>query len=96
MSARQKEAVAVRYDQQKESAPRVIAKGRGAVAERIIAVAREHGIPTYEDKDLLALLAAVEVFDEIPAELYAAVAEVLVWVYKNNKGHRPEILSQGR
>ncbi|RMH56436.1 MAG: EscU/YscU/HrcU family type III secretion system export apparatus switch protein [Candidatus Hydrogenedentota bacterium] len=80
-----KQAVAVRYDQEKETAPRVVAKGKGHLAEKIIATAKEHGIPIYEDRDLVTMLSAVELFDEIPPELYAAVAEVLVWVYRVNK-----------
>lgn len=85
MSA-QKAAVAVRYDPEKETAPRVIAKGKGQIAEKIMELAREHGIPIYQDRDLVEMLAAVELFDEVPPHLYAAVAEVLVWVYKVNGG----------
>lgn len=79
------EAVAVRYDAEKEMAPRVVAKGLGHIAEKIIEVANEHNVPVYKDPDLVGLLASVELFDEIPPHLYAAVAEVLVWVYKVNK-----------
>lgn len=82
----QQQAVAVRYDPQKEQSPRVIAKGKGLIAEKILELAKQNNIPIYQDKDLIELLARVEVFDEIPAELYTAVAEVLVWVYRVNKG----------
>jgi len=81
-----KQAVAVRYDSAKEGAPRVIAKGKGLIAEKILELARENNIPVHQDKALLEMLAMVELFDEIPPELYTAVAEVLVWVYKVNKG----------
>jgi len=81
-----KEAIAVRYDSGKETSPRVIAKGKGHIAEKILEVAREHNIPVHQDKALVEMLTMVELFDEIPAELYAAVAEVLVWVYRVNKG----------
>lgn len=82
--ARQPTAVAVRYDAQKEQSPRVIAKGKGLIAEKILELARQHDIPVYQDADLVELLAQVELFDEVPPELYTAVAEVLVWVYKVN------------
>lgn len=84
-----KQAVAVRYDSAKEGAPRVIAKGKGLIAEKILELARENNIPVHQDKALLEMLAMVELFDEIPPELYTAVAEVLVWVYKVNKGKAP-------
>ncbi len=84
MTRDRKQAVAVRYDPEKESSPRVVAKGRGLVAEKILEIAAANGVPVHEDRDLVEMLAVVELFDEIPAELYAAVAEVLVWVYRTN------------
>lgn len=81
-----KKAIAVRYDSAKETAPRVIAKGQGHIAEKILEVGRQHNIPVHQDKGLIEMLTLVELFDEIPPELYTAVAEVLVWVYKVNKG----------
>ncbi len=77
-------AVAVRYDAQKEQSPRVVATGKGLIAEKILELAKQHNIPIYQDADLVELLAQVELFDEVPPELYTAVAEVLVWVYKVN------------
>ena len=86
MSAqKQKQAVAIRYDATKEASPRVVAKGRGNIAMKIIELAEENDIPIYEDRDLVELLSAVELFDEVPPELYSAVAEVLVWVYRVNQ-----------
>jgi flagellar biosynthesis protein len=77
-------AVALKYDQKKDGAPRVIAKGRGDIAEKIIAVAREHNVPLYEDKNLTRILEALDLETEIPAELYRAVAEVLAFIYRLN------------
>jgi flagellar biosynthesis protein len=77
-------AVALKYDQKKDGAPRVIAKGRGDIAEKIIAVAREHNVPLYEDKNLTQILEALDLETEIPAELYRAVAEVLAFIYRLN------------
>lgn len=82
------EAAAVRYDPPEDRAPRVVAKGKGEVARRIVETARKHGIPIREDPDLVALLAAVDLYDEIPENLYPAVAEVLAWVYRMNGAFR--------
>ena len=79
---RPKQAVALRYDAETESAPRVVASGRGDAAEAILAAAAEHGIPVEEDEVLLDLLAGCEVGDEIPPELFEAVAELLTWLYR--------------
>ncbi|MFO8004780.1 EscU/YscU/HrcU family type III secretion system export apparatus switch protein [Thioalkalivibrio sp.] len=62
-------------------APRITASGGGLVAERILEIAREHGVPVHEDPLLTAALAQVPVGDEIPENLYTAVAEVLAFVY---------------
>lgn len=78
-------AVALRYDRDKESAPRIVAKGSGYLAERIIATAHEHGITMYEDKELIELLSRIELYEVIPVELYQVVAEVLAFVYRLNK-----------
>jgi len=77
-------AVALKYDHQKNKAPRVIAKGRGDIAEKIIEVAKAHNVPLYEDKNLVQLLEALELETEIPPELYRAVAEVLAFIYRLN------------
>lgn len=71
-------AVALHYD--KTGAPRVVAKGRGSIGEKIIEVAKAHDIPIEENDVLAGALSNVELGDEIPAELYTAVAEVLIFV----------------
>jgi len=75
-------AVALRYDEEKAPAPVVTAAGKGDVAERILALAREHGVPVREDPDLVALLAQLDVGQIIPPELYPVIAEVLAFVYR--------------
>jgi len=90
---RREKAVAVRYRQNRDNAPRVIAKGEGLVARRIREIAQEHGIPIRRDDDLVELLAQVELDREIPPELYHAVAEILSWIYRANEEMRREILS---
>jgi flagellar biosynthesis protein len=73
-------AVALHYD--RTGAPRVIAKGKGTIGEKIIEVAKAHDIPIEENELLVGALSNVELGDEIPAELYKAVAEVLIFVLK--------------
>jgi flagellar biosynthesis protein len=80
-----KKAVALRYDAQQDMAPRVVAKGSGILAERIIEVAKEHGIQLHEDPDLVAVLSKLDLDAMIPENLYRAVAEVLAFVYRMNK-----------
>ena len=77
-------AVALKYDRKKDNAPRVIAKGRGEIAEKIIEVAKAHNVPLYEDKNLVQILEALDLETEIPPELYRAVAEVLAFIYRLN------------
>lgn len=77
-------AVALKYDRNSDAAPKVVAKGHGHVAEKIKQVAEEAGVPIMEDDNLVQVLEALELDLEIPAELYRAVAEVLVFVYRLN------------
>lgn len=67
-------------------APRVVAKGRGLVAEQIIARAKQHNVFVHESKDLVALLMQVDLDDQIPPELYKAIAEILAWLYRLEEG----------
>ena len=78
-------AVALKYDRDKDQAPRVVAKGRGFIAEKIIELAKQYNVPLYEDRNLVQVLEALEVETEIPAELYQAVAEVLAFIYRLNR-----------
>ena len=73
-------AVALHYD--RTGAPRVVAKGRGSIGAKIIEVAKAHGIPIEENEVLAGALSNVELGDEIPEDLYKAVAEVLIFVLK--------------
>ena len=73
-------AVALHYD--RTGAPRVVAKGRGSIGDKIIEVAKAHDIPIEENAVLAGALSHVDIGDEIPAELYKAVAEVLIFVLR--------------
>jgi flagellar biosynthesis protein len=79
-----RKAVALKYNAESDAAPRVIAKGDRLLAERIIDIAKENGIPIHEDPDLVSLLATLDVDRAIPEALYKAVAEVLAFVYAVN------------
>jgi flagellar biosynthesis protein len=79
-------AVALHYD--RKGAPRVIAKGKGTIGAKIIEVAKANNIPIEENEILAGALSNVELGDEIPAELYKAVAEVLVFVLRLTKRPR--------
>ncbi len=76
-----KQAVALKYDQEKGTAPTVIAKGKGLIAEQIIALAEEHDIHIHENPELLEVLIRLELGDEIPETLYKAIAEVIAFAY---------------
>lgn len=83
--ARFRKAVALRYDPNQDRAPRVTAKGARSIAERIIELAREKGIPLREDPDLVGALMELDFHEEIPPQLYKAVAEILAFVYRLNR-----------
>ncbi|NPV05727.1 MAG: flagellar biosynthesis protein FlhB [Syntrophaceae bacterium] len=87
---RQKIAAALRYDAATGDAPRLTAKGRGAVAEKIIELARRHDIPVREDRALVEILSRLEIDRQIPPELYRAVAEILAFVYSANERYRED------
>ncbi len=78
-------AVALQYEGG-ASAPRVVAKGEGELARRIIEIAEEHGVPLYQDADLVRLLSRLELDQAIPVSLYRAVAEVLAFIYTLDEG----------
>ena len=80
-----KKAAALRYNKEKESAPRVIAKGDGKAADNIIKIAELHNLPIKKDEDLIELLSKVELDKEVPAALFKAVAEVFSFIYKTTK-----------
>jgi len=86
VESRRQLAVALHYD--KTGAPRVVAKGSGTLGAKIIEVARANDIPIEENEILAGALSKVEIGDEIPAELYKAVAEVLVFVLRLSRPAR--------
>ncbi|REK53889.1 MAG: FhlB domain-containing protein [Thermobacillus sp.] len=80
-----RKAVALKYNPAEHSAPVVTAKGQGHVAERILELARENGVPIQEEPSLIEVLSKLDIDQEIPPELYALVAEVLSFVYRADR-----------
>ncbi len=76
------EAVALRYEPKRDRAPKLVAKGQGYLAEKILELARQHHIPVREHKNLLQILSRLDLNQEIPAEVYKAVAEILAFIYR--------------
>jgi flagellar biosynthesis protein len=87
-------AVALEYDSESEFAPKVLAGGRGRVAEQILQIAFDRGIKVREDADLVEMLSAIDIDSEIPVEAFAAVAEILTYVYRAN-GNMPDFMKEG-
>lgn len=84
---KQPKAVALSYESSQNIAPRVVATGKGKVAERIIEKAKEHHVPIQKDPSLVELLSQLEMNEVIPEQLYSAVAEVLAFVYRADQEH---------
>lgn len=80
--SRLKKAVAMKYDPLANTAPVVVAKGQGDLAEKILEKAKESGVPIQEDQSLVEVLSKLDVDQEIPPELFAVVAEILSLVYR--------------
>lgn len=85
MADKRQKVAALKYKAGKDSVPKVVAKGSGVVAENIIAVAKAHKVPLKEDPQLVEVLSTLDLYQEIPPELYRAVAEILAFVYKMTK-----------
>ncbi|QWR78826.1 flagellar biosynthesis protein FlhB [Candidatus Magnetomonas plexicatena] len=90
MEEKRKKAAALKYKPSDSGAPRVVAKGSGLIAQKILDVAKAHGIPIKEDKQLVEILSALDLYKEIPQELYKAVAEVLAFIYSLSKKSTPK------
>jgi flagellar biosynthesis protein len=83
-----KKAVALRYVPTQDRAPKVTAKGSGLLAQKIIELAREHGIPIKEDPVLIQILSQLDFYQEIPPSIYVVIAEILAFVYSVNNRWR--------
>ena len=86
-SQKLREAVALAY-READGAPKIVAKGRGLIADEIMARAKEHGVYVHESPELLSLLMQVDLDQHIPGELYTAVAELLAWLYRMEQSNK--------
>ncbi|MCP3031178.1 EscU/YscU/HrcU family type III secretion system export apparatus switch protein [Halobacillus sp. A1] len=82
MNQKRKEAIALGYDSTKHTAPKIKAKGKGFVAEKILEKAKEEGVPVQEDPTMVELLSQLNINEQIPEELYHVVAEVFAFIYQ--------------
>ena len=92
-----KNAVALAYSET-EAAPRVVAKGRGVLAEQIITRARDAGVYVHESPELVSLLMQIDLDQRIPPQLYLAIAELLAWLYRLENGQaagNPPVFDEG-
>jgi flagellar biosynthesis protein len=87
MNKKMKKVVALSYDATIQSAPKVVAKGKGMVAANIIEKAKEHQLPIQEDASLVELLSQLQINETIPEQLYEAVAEVFAFIYNVDRQH---------
>ncbi len=78
-------AAALKYRPPDDPAPRIVARGRGKIAERILELAREHNIPIRQDPDMIVVLSQLDLDKEIPTELYKPIAEILSFIYRVNR-----------
>lgn len=81
-------AVALRYESKKEDAPRVVATGEGFIADQIVRIALDNGVTVHKDSDLVEILSKLDIDALIPVEAFAAVAEILSYIYRT-QGREP-------
>ena len=81
-------AAALKYDRESDQAPKLVAKGRGYVAEKILELAEKAGVPLRSDPSLVQILCRLDMDEQIPVELYRAVAEILAFIYAMNERKR--------
>jgi len=90
MERRKKRAVALKYDPLLDNAPRLVAKGKDRLAEKILEIAREHDIHVHEDPNIVEILSQLDLNEEIPPDLYVVIAELLAFVYSLDRGKRDQ------
>ena len=79
---KRKEAIALKYNTELDSAPKVVAKGKGIIADEILSKAKEFGVPIQEDPSLVEVLSQLEINQTIPEDLYSVVAELFAFIYR--------------
>lgn len=79
---KRKEAIALKYNTELDSAPKVVAKGKGVIADEILSKAKEFGVPIQEDPSLVEVLSQLDINQTIPEDLYSVVAELFAFIYR--------------
>jgi flagellar biosynthesis protein len=92
-SNERKKAAALQYERDHDAAPRLLAKGQGHVADRILEIAQQNQIPVHQDPALIEILSKMDLQEEIPAECYRVVAEILAFIYKTQQKLRNPVNS---
>lgn len=87
-NGKDRRAIALRYQQEVDAAPRVIAKGQGLLAERILELAEEAGVPVSEDPSLVEVLVKLDLNTLVPPEMYQVLAEIFAWAYQQDRSYR--------
>ena len=82
MKEEREKAAALNYERGIDAAPTIVAQGEGMMAQKIISLAQKNGVPVHEDRNLIEILSTIDLYEEIPSELYKAVAELLAFIYK--------------
>lgn len=90
MKYQRRRSIALAYRPEEDAAPKVTAKGDGLIADRIVELAKESGVPVRRDPDLVQLLSVVDVMQDIPETLYGVVAEVLAFAWRANERRRQD------
>lgn len=85
MNEKRREAVALSYQSEQATAPKVVAKGKGFIADNILEKAKDHDVPVQQDASLVELLSELNINEQIPEELYHVVAEVFAFIYKSDQ-----------
>ena len=80
-----KKAAALQYERERDTAPRLVAKGQGHVADRILEIAQQNRIPVHQDPALIEILSKMDLQEEIPEECYRVVAEILAFIYRTQQ-----------
>ncbi|WP_088069425.1 EscU/YscU/HrcU family type III secretion system export apparatus switch protein [Gottfriedia luciferensis] len=82
---KRKDVIALKYNTESDVAPKVIAKGKGLIADEIISKAKDFGVPIQEDPSLVEVLSKLEINQSIPEDLYSVVAELFAFIYRADK-----------
>jgi flagellar biosynthesis protein len=90
MLNKEEKAVALGYKRKKDDAPKILASGKGYIARQLVELAKENGILVHKDKSLVEMLSLLDIDSPIPLEAYAAIAEILTYIYTTDYNYKNE------